>query len=324
MKKTATSLFLLLFGTTTFAQIPTDNLLCHLKFANNLNDETATATSTIVGNTAAIGYTTDRFGNPSAALNIDNTYDGHVDLGDLNLVDPDYSISFWMNFSSFTSNQRKVISKREACTGGSLFDVTLYSSPNTLVLESYAQGSAVANMNDASVLSPSTWMHVVFVVDQANLETKYYIDGALIATADWGVGLVDGTMNNTAGIALGYSPCVNGTSIQRFHGSFDDVRIYTRALTGTEVTALFNEPNPTASIAEGNEMNKLHVFPNPANDILNIQLPTVSEVTVLNFSGAELMKTTVQQNHQIDISGLSKGVYFVRTAEGQTVKFIKE
>jgi hypothetical protein len=86
MKRTTTSLFILLFGATTFAQIPTDNLLCHLRFANDLTDETATATSSIVGNAAAIGYTTDRFGNPDDALSIDNALDGHLDLGDLNLV----------------------------------------------------------------------------------------------------------------------------------------------------------------------------------------------------------------------------------------------
>jgi hypothetical protein len=50
MKKITTSLFILLFGVTPFAQIPTDNLLCHLKFANNLTDATTTATSTIIGN----------------------------------------------------------------------------------------------------------------------------------------------------------------------------------------------------------------------------------------------------------------------------------
>ncbi|MES2800325.1 MAG: LamG-like jellyroll fold domain-containing protein [Bacteroidota bacterium] len=324
MKKTTTFLILLLFGTKTFAQIPTDNLLCHMKFGNNLNEEVNASTATIIGELNSVSFAEDRFGNDESALSLSNTPHGYVSLGDLNLVDPDYTISLWMKFSDFSSNQRKVISKRAGCSGGSLFDVTMYASPNTLVLESYAQGSAVANINDNTELNSATWMHVVFVVDQANLETKYYIDGALIATTNWGTGLVDGTMDNSADITLGYSPCVNGTTIEGYNGLLDDLRIYTRALNATEVSALYAEANPATSIVEENEMNKLLVFPNPANDILNMQLPTDAEVTVLNISGAELMKTRVQQNHQVDISSLSKGVYFVRTAEGQTVKFIKE
>lgn len=324
MKKTTTFLFLLLFGTTTFAQIPTDNLLCHMKFGNNLTEEVNATTATILGEVNSVSFTTDRFGNANAALSLTNSPNGYVSLGDLNLVDPDYTISFWMNFSSFSSNQRKVISKRGACSGGNLFDVTLYASPNTLVLESYAQGSAVANINDNTELNSATWMHVVFVVDQTNLETKYYIDGDLIASTNWGEGLVDGTMDNTAEIALGYSPCVNGTSVEGYDGLLDDLRIYTRALNATEVSALYAEADPTASIAEEIEINQLVVYPNPASELLNIQLSNEEEITLVDISGSTLMQSEQQLIHQIDISALSKGVYFVKTATGQTVKFVKD
>lgn len=323
MKKTATSLFILLFGATAFAQIPTDNLLCHLKFANNLNDETATASSAIIGNTSAIGYTTDRFGNPNHALSIDNALDGHVDLGDLNLVDPDYTISLWMNFSSFTGSQRKVISKRAACTGGSLFDVTLNSGPNTLVLESYAQGSAVANLSDGTALSPDTWIHIVFVVDQVNEETRYYINGSLLATTNWATSLLDGTMDNSAGIAIGYSPCVNGTSIQRFHGSFDDLRIYTRSLTDEEVTALYNEGNPTAGLGDEMTMN-ITIFPNPVSNQLQINAPMPTSAVITAANGAVMNNLELINTSQIDVSTYAPGIYFIRTAKGQTMKFIRE
>lgn len=323
MKKTITSIFLFFFGTTTFAQIPTDNVLCHMKFGNNLNEEVNATSASILGEINSVSFATDRFGNSNAALSLSNSPHGYVSLGDLNLVDPDYTISLWMNFSSFTSNQRKVISKRGACTGGSLIDVTMYASPNTLVLESYAQGSAVANINDNMELNSATWTHVVFVVDQTNMETKYYVDGDLIATTNWGQGLLDGTMDNAAEIVLGYSPCVNGTTIEGYDGLLDDFRIYTRALNATEVSALFAEPNPSASIAEEIKMDKVLVFPNPASELLNIQLSNEQEITLVDISGSTLMQSEQQLNHQIDISALSKGVYFVKTLSGQTVKFVK-
>jgi hypothetical protein len=228
-----------------------------------------------------------------------------------------------MKFSSFSGSQRKVISKREACTGGSLFDVTLYSTPSTLVLESYAQGSAVANINDGTVLSPDTWIHVVFVVDQVNEETRYYIDGSLYGIVDWVSGLLDGTMDNTAGIALGYSPCVNGTTIQRFHGAFDDLRIYTRSLTDEEVTELFIEENPLAGLNEEVTLNVV-VSPNPASNLLKIKTSTPTSAMITSANGTIMSSLELNGNAQLDVSTYAPGVYFIRTAEGQTVKFVKE
>lgn len=322
MRKKTTSLFMILFGAASFAQIPTDNLLCHLKFSNNLNDETATANATIVGNAASVGYADDRFGNPNSALSIDNTTLGYVDLGDLALADPDYSISFWMNFNGFSVNQQKVISKRETCSTGSFFDVTLYSSPNTLVLESYALGDPAANINYNTALEDSTWIHITFVVNQTDEETKIYVDGALAETISWTTSLADGSMENLAGIAIGYSPCEVNLNVDPYDGLFDDLRIYTRALTATEVNDIYNEIE-NAGVSEQENLDEMAVYPNPANQNLNVRLKTAEAIEIINLSGTVILSLAAQNNHTLDISSLASGIYFVRNASGQTEKFIK-
>jgi hypothetical protein len=140
---------------------------------------------------------------------------------------------------------------------------------------------------------------------------------------DWVSGLLDGTMDNTAGIALGYSPCVNGTSIQRFHGSFDDLRVYTRSLTDAEVTALYNEENPTAGLSDEVTMS-ITIFPNPLSNQLQINAPMPTSAVITAANGAVMNNLELINNIQVDISTYAPGIYFIRTAGGQTVKLIKE
>jgi len=78
--------------------------------------------------------------------------------------------------------------------------------------------------------------------------------------------------------------------------------------------------------------NSLSIYPNPAYDLLNINISNAdfrnSEVVVYNISGTEILKTNIAgSNAQVNIENLSKGVYFVKVnnANGfnKTVKFVK-
>ncbi|PZR03540.1 MAG: esterase, partial [Flavobacterium psychrophilum] len=69
--------------------------------------------------------------------------------------------------------------------------------------------------------------------------------------------------------------------------------------------------------------------PNPANNLLNIENTTeISSVSIVNALGQTVITKTVNSNAvQIDVSSLSKGVYFVTVNSGnagKTVKIIKE
>ncbi len=77
---------------------------------------------------------------------------------------------------------------------------------------------------------------------------------------------------------------------------------------------------------------KLLVYPNPATDVLNINISNAnfknSEVVVYNISGAEVLKTNMANSSvQLNIETLSNGVYFVKVTNqngfNKTVKFVK-
>ncbi len=77
---------------------------------------------------------------------------------------------------------------------------------------------------------------------------------------------------------------------------------------------------------------KLNVYPNPATDVLNINLNNAnfknSYVSITNVSGQQLMNTNmIGTDSKLNIEGLSNGVYFVTITNqngfNQTVKFVK-
>jgi uncharacterized delta-60 repeat protein len=79
----------------------------------------------------------------------------------------------------------------------------------------------------------------------------------------------------------------------------------------------------TAGIEEGAQINSIHVFPNPANDVVKIQSSQPTEITVTTIDGAQVGTYTVNGLTTVSVADYPSGIYFIRTAEGQTVKFIK-
>lgn len=72
----------------------------------------------------------------------------------------------------------------------------------------------------------------------------------------------------------------------------------------------------------------LTVFPNPVNDILNIQSPTpINNIVILDVSGKIVLDAkTSQPNAKIYMSGFPSGKYFVKVSSGgdqRTVQILK-
>jgi uncharacterized protein (TIGR02145 family) len=65
------------------------------------------------------------------------------------------------------------------------------------------------------------------------------------------------------------------------------------------------------------------IYPNPTTDYINIDCSSLESVFVYNILGKELIKET---SNRIDVSTLSKGIYFIKVSDGinsSTKKFIK-
>jgi hypothetical protein len=95
-------------------------------------------------------------------------------------------------------------------------------------------------------------------------------------------------------------------------------------MTYGEVNVNFNP------LSVGEEaISKLRLYPNPTSDYINIEANNmeISEVALYNLLGKKVLSQTEISNNSINISNLSKGVYFIKiSAKGNSIikKIIKK
>jgi Leucine-rich repeat (LRR) protein len=74
------------------------------------------------------------------------------------------------------------------------------------------------------------------------------------------------------------------------------------------------------------EISKINIYPNPSDDIINIEIesPINATIEIYNVSGRLVFsKKLNSKKERIDISGLSKGMYFVKVRQEQNVRIDK-
>lgn len=86
------------------------------------------------------------------------------------------------------------------------------------------------------------------------------------------------------------------------------------------LTMLSVEENITIAVDENHLENPVAVYPNPATSSVNISVPEDAEIQIFDLSGKIILNIKdTKPLETIDVSGLEKGIYFVRVAHnGQT------
>jgi len=320
MKKTILSIVTIIalnFGVNA-QTIPTNGLIAHYPFNNDVIDN---AGSNDGINTGAI-FTEDRFGNANKAIYL-NGVNNMVDFGDIALINPDFTISFWLNYDSIPAGYAaKILSKRPICSTGNLIDIAV--NPTSIGMEVYSGTNNSANSGAGGNTIHGNWYHMVFVADQTNQETRSYLDGVLNSTNSWATSV--GSIDNSSSFGISNSPCIplNANTIA-YSGFIDDIRVYDRPVDQTDVTALFNEENPTASVNEITN-NSISIYPNPAKNQLTINVADkIENITIIDITG-KTIKNMTPTSKTINVSELTKGIYFLKVKTTNSVvtsKFIK-
>lgn len=139
----------------------------------------------------------------------------------------------------------------------------------------------------------------------------------------------------TSGSGFAGSVQVNQTS-----GSVPTTTIYVRLNAGAVGThngditltsgALSETVAVTGNTTQGttglnkNNLTHLSIFPNPGSGMITLSFNQPTSAVFTSANGAILAHLELNGESNIDVSTYAPGVYFIRTAEGQTVKFIKE
>lgn len=223
----------------TLAQLPVNNLKAYYPFNSNANDMSGYGMNGTVNNAT---LTTDRFGNPNSAYYFNGT-NAYIDLGQdssINNITGNFTLSYWVNptstggcvFASYSSqggSSWRIISN----IGGTATSGSPASGAASIAFMSSGawQGSNTA----ANTIPFSQWTHVAFTRNGTSMST--YINGILNNTVTVSSGGISNPVSPPAMTRLGMNFPSNSSYYQ---GSLDDIAIYGRALSQSEITQLYN------------------------------------------------------------------------------------
>jgi hypothetical protein len=230
---------------STFGQVPsyvpTNGLVGWWPFNGNANDESGNGNNGTPMNGVAL--TTDRFGSVNKAYNFDGL-DNYIVTQNSNISGiTSRTYSIW--FNSFGSNLNQILVDEGGTVCGSGFAVLCTSSNKIRFDNSCSPKEFNQNYN------LSNWHHVVIVFDNSlgvNLNAvNCYLNGVLVNNSQI-IGSYSINTGNSVPLTIGKSRLSND---QYFKGDIDDIGIWDRALTQSEITSLYQgcNLNPTISPA---------------------------------------------------------------------------
>tara|TARA_B100000780_G_scaffold264160_1_gene218592 strand:- start:433 stop:1590 length:1158 start_codon:yes stop_codon:yes gene_type:complete len=212
-------------------------------------DETSgptAADSSINANNGTMTGTTSVSGPMNKAFEFDGTgeYVSVAHDADLNITG-DITVSAWIYPHTFGSvdNENRIVFKGAGRHIENLFTLDIDDSNITFNLhENDGVGDSVIHCDDpaescvrgASTLSANTWYHVAATYDGAT--ATVYVNG----TPDGSHSFVSTGTGNTDPLMIGG----RDDNTDMFDGAIDDVRLYGRALSDTEITALYQSGDP--------------------------------------------------------------------------------
>ena len=210
------------------------NLYAVYKAESNANDSLATYNGTAQG---GLTYSAGKSGN-AFTFNGTNAY---VQLPDNSLnFTGDFSVNFWMNLQGIGSDQQAPISNAQYNTLGTLsWGWYTHIGANTLSfgIQNGAGGLVSLSVNISSYYY--TWT-MFTIVRKASTGTKIYANGNLIASNSSTANPVYTTTHTPT---LGCFKTNYVTPLEYFMkngGKIDEVNIWNKELTSTEVTELYN------------------------------------------------------------------------------------
>ncbi len=171
------------------------------------------------------------------------------DAPDLNFgANQDFTITAWIqplsnpgNYTDLSGEVMTVISKRFSPNAYTALGYEMYLGGGRLcfqMIDSLNHGGNYYNLSAESDLRDGKFHHVAVTV-QRNSTTglRFYVDGQLIATFDPTV--VSGDLSNTGPLRIGNHPDPGLRAF--YHGIIDEVSLYNRALSASEIQAIYTK-----------------------------------------------------------------------------------
>lgn len=252
----------------------------------------------------------------------------------LNFGEESFSISFWLNQTVTDRNMTYMIKgTHEAPGSGKRYEVLFDRDSTDIMMYMDDDFSDPVEMYliPGKEFITDEWVHIVAVRYSNNDQIQIFYNTEVIG-AGWD-NMLD--ISQDEDLYIGVSPDQDSTY---FVGALDDVRLYNRALSQSQIQSIYNEQFPEIieqKLADSQNMN-LKNYPNPFVQRTNISF-TLSKsehvkLTIYNLMGQEIEipvnQIMTEGTHQVefDASGLNSSTYIGRLctdSRTMTAKMVK-
>ncbi|MHB0865703.1 MAG: LamG domain-containing protein [Minisyncoccota bacterium] len=213
------------------------------------------------GPTPAIGKLGQAFSfnGTNQYVNAGDPANGSLDFGS----GQSFSLSFWFKTNDDATNQSwpGFISKEDSNvsprTGYNCYLSSSQGTYNKLGCETFVSGTQDAVISSMTV-NDNVWHHAVFVRDVSGSSMKLYVDGALNNSSALSS---TGSTSNSVNLVFALRNVGSPPSSVFLQTTLDDVRIFNRALSASEVTQMYNA-------GSGSHINVSINPPNLANGLV--------------------------------------------------------
>ena len=211
--------------------IPSEpKLILHLPFNGNSNDESGNGNN---ASTIDATLTSDRNGNNNSAYYFDGTNDfiSIPSSSSLESTNNGITISVWIYINEWYNNKWAPIFAKSNNSGYGMYGFQILNFSNRKQFEVQLKGNFISA---DYVFQKNQWYHVAFTWDGTNC--KYFINGSKFYERQW-----SGT------IGADSRPLLIGKDTpeitEYLTGKLDDIRIYDKAISETQVDSLFRLNN---------------------------------------------------------------------------------
>ncbi len=200
-------------------------LVAEYLFSGNANDTSGNGNN---GTVYGAVLTNDRFGNANKAYSFNSGDGDYIDCGNapsLNF-DNQISVSIWMFPKSYgirligkSDNELSAGWLIDLLNGNQMLKVTIQPSQHLFT---------------PTEITLNTWYYIAFTYNKTDGLTKLYVNGNLVNQTNFTSGSIYFNTKLTIGT-------FTSSGISYFNGFEDDIRIYNRVLSDSEIQALYHE-----------------------------------------------------------------------------------
>lgn len=282
-------------GSATASTVSANSLIFYQPYVNGAVDDVSQGHSLVINNPTVYAY--PNYINQSNQAGWYSNSTAAVAFGSSNNLDVtnQLTLSCWFKAGNIATSQR-LMDKTHAANGNN-FLLDLYQSKPRFIV-------AGVNLSSTTALASNTWYFVSAVYDGVNM--TLYVNGSQVAT----------TANSTLCVNNALPLIIGGdqTGNNLFNGLLDEVRIYKRALSASEILTLMNLPTlslqPTSvDVCENASVN------------LSVATPNTGAYYQWQLNGVDLVGATNATYNIASASVVESGIYTCKVYDNSNCNY---